>query len=236
MSDSVAVEVAPKQNNFDRIPKCGAHSRSTGKPCQQPAMPNGRCRKHGGLTPVGPAHPNYQTGRYSKVKFPAKFLELYEEQQNDTRLLEMSDDIALLNARLSELLEKINTEESEERWAKTKEQYKLLVDGLNRKDQVAQRAALNELGHLLRDGDKDYMVWNDIMKTMHSRNRMVAQETKRRLEMHALISADQVMGFVGTIMYAIKAHVTDPKALMEIHKAIQEALDRNPTMATGLRR
>ena len=28
---------------------CGAYARSTGNPCQAKAMPNGRCRLHGGL-------------------------------------------------------------------------------------------------------------------------------------------------------------------------------------------
>jgi hypothetical protein len=27
---------------------CGAHCRTTGKPCKAPAMANGRCRMHGG--------------------------------------------------------------------------------------------------------------------------------------------------------------------------------------------
>jgi len=27
---------------------CGAHCRTTGKPCQAYSMPNGRCRMHGG--------------------------------------------------------------------------------------------------------------------------------------------------------------------------------------------
>ena len=29
---------------------CGAHARSTGKPCQAPAMKNGRCKLHGGMS------------------------------------------------------------------------------------------------------------------------------------------------------------------------------------------
>ena len=29
-------------------PKCGAYARTTGKPCKNPAMKNGRCRMHGG--------------------------------------------------------------------------------------------------------------------------------------------------------------------------------------------
>jgi hypothetical protein len=34
-------------------PRCGARTRS-GNPCQSPAMPNGRCRLHGGLSPGAP--------------------------------------------------------------------------------------------------------------------------------------------------------------------------------------
>ena len=34
-------------------PRCGARTRK-GKPCQSPAMPNGRCRMHGGKSPGAP--------------------------------------------------------------------------------------------------------------------------------------------------------------------------------------
>ena len=29
-------------------PRCGAYARTTGQPCKNGAMPNGRCRMHGG--------------------------------------------------------------------------------------------------------------------------------------------------------------------------------------------
>ena len=32
--------------------ECGAYARSTGKPCKQYAMANGRCYLHGGKTPI----------------------------------------------------------------------------------------------------------------------------------------------------------------------------------------
>lgn len=35
------------------LPKCGAKARTTGEPCRQTAMANGRCAYHGGLTPKG---------------------------------------------------------------------------------------------------------------------------------------------------------------------------------------
>lgn len=35
-------------------PRCGAHAKSTGKPCRCPAMANGRCKLHGGRSPGAP--------------------------------------------------------------------------------------------------------------------------------------------------------------------------------------
>lgn len=32
--------------------KCGAYARSSGEPCKQYALANGRCHYHGGKTPV----------------------------------------------------------------------------------------------------------------------------------------------------------------------------------------
>ena len=33
-------------------PRCGAYARTKGAPCNSPAMVNGRCRMHGGKTPI----------------------------------------------------------------------------------------------------------------------------------------------------------------------------------------
>ena len=48
---------------------CGAKKRGKAETCRAPAMPNGRCRIHGGLSLGGIAHPNFKHGRRSKY-FP----------------------------------------------------------------------------------------------------------------------------------------------------------------------
>lgn len=48
-------------------PRCGAKTRS-GSPCCSPAMPNGRCRMHGGSSPgapMGETNGMYRHGRYT---------------------------------------------------------------------------------------------------------------------------------------------------------------------------
>jgi hypothetical protein len=50
------------------LPRCGAHSRRTGRPCKGFAMANGRCRMHGGNSRgmPGKANPAYRHGLRSQ--------------------------------------------------------------------------------------------------------------------------------------------------------------------------
>lgn len=54
---------------------CGAKTRS-GKPCKTPAMPNGRCRMHGGTSTGAPKGNRnaWKHGRYSKRNADLKAL------------------------------------------------------------------------------------------------------------------------------------------------------------------
>lgn len=47
---------------------CGAHCRTTGKPCKNRPMANGRCRMHGGKSTGRPP----VTGRYTKAVLAQK--------------------------------------------------------------------------------------------------------------------------------------------------------------------
>jgi hypothetical protein len=48
-----------------RAKSCGAKTRAGGK-CRAPAMPNGRCRMHGGCSLAGAASPRFKHGLYTK--------------------------------------------------------------------------------------------------------------------------------------------------------------------------
>jgi hypothetical protein len=52
----------PHDGGFNGLRPCGAKSKRTGKPCQQPAMANGRCRFHGGKSTGRPV----TTGLWTK--------------------------------------------------------------------------------------------------------------------------------------------------------------------------
>ena len=48
-----APALAARLERANSSKRCGARRKRDGQPCQQPAMPNGRCRLHGGLS-TGP--------------------------------------------------------------------------------------------------------------------------------------------------------------------------------------
>jgi len=62
--------------NINKVKRCGAYARQTGKPCKQPAMTNGRCRLHGGKSTGAKTDKgrrkarlaNYRNGNYTNSK------------------------------------------------------------------------------------------------------------------------------------------------------------------------
>lgn len=68
----------------ETAPKCGAKRKSDGRPCEAPALANGRCRVHGGLTPSGAA---WHTIRYPAASASAAKVEkkLQEIERRERR-------------------------------------------------------------------------------------------------------------------------------------------------------
>src|SRR5258708_14623437 len=57
----------PRKNQMPMhlSPRCNAFARRTKKPCRNGAMPNGRCRMHGGATPRGARHSAFIRGEHT---------------------------------------------------------------------------------------------------------------------------------------------------------------------------
>ncbi|MGD9893744.1 MAG: HGGxSTG domain-containing protein [Dehalococcoidia bacterium] len=88
----------------DRQSTCGAKTRY-GQPCARTPVPDRRrSRLHGGLTPRGIASPHFKHDRYSTA-LPADLAARYQAALTDPRLLELSDEIAVIDARTDELLD-----------------------------------------------------------------------------------------------------------------------------------
>lgn len=78
--------------------------------------PNGRCRMHNGFAAIGPASPNFKHGRHSKLLKDIKGLSAhYERALADPDLLRLDAEVALTDARISQLLAKVG--QAKGKWA-----------------------------------------------------------------------------------------------------------------------
>jgi hypothetical protein len=213
--------------------RCGAKTRAGGM-CRAPAMPNGRCRVHGGPTPRGIASPHFVHGRYAKILKGTSLGEIYESVQNDPELLNLSSEIALVQTRLHQLVGKIPAEDSGGRWKEARTYLEAFKEASARQDEYKWRTALASLDKTIQEGGKDSLLWEEILKTLKSYADLIAKEQKRRMDMNALVSVDQAVGLLAEVLMAVREYVHDQTALVAIHSKVSDALTKRPHLAVAL--
>src|SRR5687768_3976371 len=88
---------------------------------RRPLQGSKRCKRHNGRPLVGAANPAFKTGRHSKY-LPPRLQDRYQEALRDATLLSVRDEIALLDARLEDLLRRADTGEAGKIWERLKQQ------------------------------------------------------------------------------------------------------------------
>lgn len=187
--------------------RCKALAKSTRERCRQSVVPGKEvCHYHGGKTPGGIASPHYKTGRYSKY-LPSRMRARYEESRADPELLEMRSEIGLTDARLSELLSRVDSGESGAVW----DQLFMLTERAEkeRRDGNTKGLAvtLNVLFGVINGGVGDWNTWSDIFKLVEQRRRLVESERKRLVEMQQTVQVERVMVLVDQLALSVREHV-----------------------------
>lgn len=171
-------------------------------------MPNGRCYMHGGATPKGPASVHFKHGRYSKY-FPNDLQARYEESLNDQALLELRDDIAVIEARLKQLLEQVNAGVGSHFWSDVSAEWKVLMRAIQARDANKQSTAISRLDTLITAAKADADVWDDIASTLDQKRRLVESETRRVIGARQVLAIEQVMAILGNAFGAFKQAALD---------------------------
>lgn len=198
------------------MPQCKAKSKRSGEQCKNSAMKGrGTCRFHGGKTPGGIALPQFKDGRYSKY-IPARLTTRYEQGLADGRLLELGDEIALLDSRLTDLLSRVDDGESASLWGK------LIALWRNyQKSEGLDRVGFGlEIDQLIEAARDDYLAWNEIHTILEQRRKLVESERKRLVEIQQTITAKEAMTLIAALLGIIKDNVTDRDALQRISTAV----------------
>lgn len=181
---------------------------------------------HGGKALSGIAAPALKTGRYSK-HLPTRLMDRYQEARIDADLLALRDDIALLDARLEDVLAKVDTGEAGETWRALQEtvhEFEKAERGANSTTRETKKAeynhdreeAMRTIIVLCQAGMSDYAAWNEVKALLEQRRKHAETEQKRLVAMQQMITASDAVLMQTAILDIIKRNVTDRATLIAL--------------------
>ncbi len=210
-------------------PECGEP-----RACRRKVPVQGqRCKFHGGKSLAGPAAPAYKHGRHSKY-LPTRLVERYGEAVGDPELLALRAEIALVDVRLSELLERLATGESQTLWAQLGAAFEQLHQAYTAQDASDFAPALKALGGIIEQGGREDQVWEGIGKLLEQRRRLVESERKRLVDMQQMLTAEQAMILLTVVVDVIRQNVTDRDTLAAISADIRQLVLAGSGEGAGL--
>jgi hypothetical protein len=200
--------------------KCGAKNRQ-GEPCQRWALAGRtRCRLHGGKSLVGSACPHFRSGRYSAY-VPERLRARYEQAEDDAELLSLRSELALLDARLMDLLSRVDSGESGHLWADLKRAHREFKIAQRGEDVARMHATLARVEHLIDSAVQDHVAWAEIGGLIEQRRRLAESESKRIVMLQQTITAEQALAMMRAIVDILTRHVRDRKVLSDIVVELQ---------------
>lgn len=194
--------------------KCGAKLRKTNPPryCIMSPMKNGRCRLHGGKQPApGPSHPNWKHGRQSKFMehLPQKLRASFLASIDDPDLLSVRNELALMDSRLHELLQRLQSGETVERMRMLSETVHQIRSALLVKDpNLKELRDLADKARMLVDTSfGEDSVWNKIEGAISSRISLTETERKVMEMKQANIASDRLQVLMQQLLSSVRQHV-----------------------------
>jgi len=179
-------------------------------------MRNGRCRIHGGKTPMGPALPQFKGRGYSKA-LPKALLENYEASLRDEARIELAHEMGLIDTRLHQIVERLETGEGGALWQRLQQVWKDYQRAKGSEDDALDEVALlAEMGDLIERGEDDALVWAEITNLIERRRRLAESERKRLADLQQYVTADQALALYRTVLDSVRRNVGDRDALAAI--------------------
>lgn len=180
-------------------PDCGADLR-----CGNPPVPGWtRCRVHGG---PNPARDFYGTGRMStgeRSSFPlVRLAAKYRQMAKNGNVLSNRQSIDIIDARIVQLLERVDVEEAPERVAKL---YGLWTEYSAARSGGRSDEALGIAKKLDDEFEKiyhDYQAWKQIFEAIDIRGKAVEREFKILAQIKALITVEQARDMAAQMLAA----------------------------------
>ena len=211
------------------MPQCTAKSKQSQERCKKDAcVGRNVCHIHGGKTRQGVATTNYRHGKYSKF-LPLTLAADYQRARDDPDLHSLTDEIALSDARLCELLRRVEHNDLGAAWTHLDAAYQTFQQRRSTGDVAGMGKALSAMEAQIGRGKADYLLWREISEQVKLLGTLRLQEHKRLVDLESMMTAQQAQLFFGLIQQAVHKAVTtyaDTDSARRILAAIQADLVR----------
>jgi len=174
----------------------------------------GRTSSPGGLSNRFAANP-----RHSK-HLPQHLLESYEEYLTDPDTLVMSQELALLDARMAELLERLETADVAVAWTNIRRAHRILDNEEVTADDYEK--ALEMLGSAIDAKGSDVEIWSQVVDLVERRRKVADTERRRIMDSQHVMTVQEANMFVAFLMDTVMRHVPD----MQVRRAISDELKK----------
>ena len=188
--------------------QCKAMSKRSGERCRKHSSKGlNVCAMHGGKSLRGVDSMTFKTGRYSKY-LPDRLVERYEEALNDVELMRLDDEIALVDAKLQDVLEQLPAEsEGPGARQQLRDAHQRLEQAIAREDANATHAGVVMLGEAIASGRDECAAWGMILELIEQRRKLVDTERRRMLDEDQFISVERLMILVAALTDIIRRNV-----------------------------
>lgn len=213
------------------FPICGAKTRVPNiygdLVCLKPrAEGRTRCRLHGGATLRGVESGTFKTGEHSRVMdaLPERMRSAYEASLRDPALLDLKGSVALIDARLIDLLNRVDTKESGQAWQAVETAFADLVSAIRKDDKRGQSAALSELDQMIRVGKGDSESWTEITRLLDDRRKHVETQTRLEVAGDRAVPVGELMTMMGAFLNLVQTVVSSAEEKRRISDGIERLI------------
>jgi len=176
------------------------------------------CWKHGAGKESNPAGRPVTVGRYSKF-LPHGLLDNYAAAMSDPEYLSLRDELALIEARMGELLTRLDTSQSANAWANVRNAYLQMRKCETEDDMLDVEGMLEEA---LAGHDAELTVWNSLSDLIATRRRLADTERRRIVDAQQYLNYQEANALIAAVMDAVLTNVSDPQARSAISERLRQ--------------
>lgn len=169
------------------------------------------CRSHGAGTLERPGGRPIIHGRHSKY-LPAGLMNAYQKFLDDPDIISLRSEMALLDARMAQLLERLETCDTNAAWSKVISARSKLQRILH--EDECDIGDLEEVSTMLMQAvsarDAETEIWHDVVIVIDQRRKLADTERRRIVDARRYITAEEAAALIAFVTDTVNKNVTDP--------------------------